>query len=447
MIGPQFHTHPASVLRFEEFDLTFDTSTNVLTSSGRKVKIEPRLGTMLLELSKQPFTAVTRHDLLQSYPASLDTNLDEALTLTISRLRKILNEEFGITGLVQTVPNKGYRLLSEVEHQRVKRKPILSRPMSWAAGVITFVLVFILLLVRNESRHPGLGKSISSIETSYPSWSPDGKTLAVQSNRMDNNSEIYLISQEGELLKRLTHNTAADEYPSISPDGTRIVFASKVDGNQEIYLMDISGKNKVNLTRDPSSDFMPRWSPDGTSILFCSDRAGDMDVYNMDLRTMQVQRIVPDLGDEKYASWSPDAKYVLFVRLGAATPKTASVLIYNIETGNEKTLTSGKYYDSWPSWSPDGKEILFASNRYSKSNYSLFKLDKATGQVSPVLLAENEAMSYTKPFYAFDGTNRIVCTRTMFSNVEIFILSTHDSAISLSPLEEIASQPFLMAER
>jgi Tol biopolymer transport system component len=39
-------------------------------------------------------------------------------------------------------------------------------------------------------------------------------------------------------ITRLTNTDSFDEYPSWSPDGTKIAFASRIDGNFEIYVLD-----------------------------------------------------------------------------------------------------------------------------------------------------------------------------------------------------------------
>ncbi len=61
---------------------------------------------------------------------------------------------------------------------------------------------------------------------------------------------------------RLTSNSAADRYPSWSPDGSKITFASNRDGNNEIYVMDADGSNQVNLTNNVwGNDNAPDWGP------------------------------------------------------------------------------------------------------------------------------------------------------------------------------------------
>ena len=64
----------------------------------------------------------------------------------------------------------------------------------------------------------------------------------------------------------------------------RIAFVSERDGNAEIYVMDIDGKNQRRLTKNPNSDWFPSWSPDGKRIAFASDRDGNFnyEIYVMD---------------------------------------------------------------------------------------------------------------------------------------------------------------------
>ncbi len=84
----------------------------------------------------------------------------------------------------------------------------------------------------------------------------------------------WALTQE-RIEVRLTHDSARDERPSWSPDGSSITFASFRDGDAEIYVMDADGTNQVNLTNHPDADLDAVWSPDGTRIAFHSDRDGD----------------------------------------------------------------------------------------------------------------------------------------------------------------------------
>ena len=95
----------------------------------------------------------------------------------------------------------------------------------------------------------------------FPSWSPDGKRIAFASDRKGDlvNFEIYVMDADGGNQQRLTENHKNDWDPSWSPDGERIAFSSKRDGNFAIYVMGANGGNQQNLTNNPHGDVNPAW--------------------------------------------------------------------------------------------------------------------------------------------------------------------------------------------
>jgi TolB protein len=68
--------------------------------------------------------------------------------------------------------------------------------------------------------------------------------------------------------KRLTRNEAADENPSCSPTGFRIVFESNREGKDQIYLIADDGSAERRLTSNGKHNVFPFWLPDGKTIGF-----------------------------------------------------------------------------------------------------------------------------------------------------------------------------------
>ena len=102
--------------------------------------------------------------------------------------------------------------------------------------------------------------------------------IAFVSDR-DGNHEIYVMNADGSEQSNLTMNSAADEHPCWSPDGSRIAFTSNRDDNFDVYTMNADGSGVKNLTRHAADDWGPSWSPDGSRIAFMSWRDGNNEIY------------------------------------------------------------------------------------------------------------------------------------------------------------------------
>ena len=84
--------------------------------------------------------------------------------------------------------------------------------------------------------------------------------IAFASNRAGN-FEIYVMNANGTGVTRITHNSAFDDEPAWSPDGTKLAFVSERAGNAEIYVMNANGTGVTRLTNNPAIDEEPAWGP------------------------------------------------------------------------------------------------------------------------------------------------------------------------------------------
>ena len=73
----------------------------------------------------------------------------------------------------------------------------------------------------------GKATRISSLsqDTAYPTWSPDGKTIAFQSYK-SGKFHIWAMNPDGSNVRQLTFGYYDDREPRYSPDGTQIAFSS-----------------------------------------------------------------------------------------------------------------------------------------------------------------------------------------------------------------------------
>ncbi len=103
------------------------------------------------------------------------------------------------------------------------------------------------------------------------SWSPSGDRIAYCSLTWDDSStphrDIWIMDSDGSNQVNLTYNpsqiAALSNYPSWSPDGSKIIYShwDSSDGDAELYIMNSDGTNKTKITNNSSDDVAPSWSP------------------------------------------------------------------------------------------------------------------------------------------------------------------------------------------
>jgi len=150
---------------------------------------------------------------------------------------------------------------------------------------------------------------IKSLHGSNPFFTPDGNSIVFSWEFENKSSAISIADRDGKNITRLTHNTAQEWHPEVSPDGKHIAFMSDRDGNFEIYTMDIDGSNQKRLTNSTVGDWYPSWSPDGSQLIF-SNATGtdkkDRTIYVMNADGTAVRKLI-DHGSQ--AAWLKTIKH------------------------------------------------------------------------------------------------------------------------------------------
>jgi Tol biopolymer transport system component len=229
---------------------------------------------------------------------------------------------------------------------------------------------------------------------------PFGKI--VFSARRDVNGEIYLLTPAGE--ENMTNDPSEDAEASISPDGTKIAFASDRDGIFHIYVVNVDGSGFVKLTSDAAGDLSPRWSPDGKQIAF--SRTGSLYVMNSDGSNV---RQITDAESEATAppckagaflgGWSPDGTRLTFYA-ASATRGLGQICTVGLDGSDLNVVVSEPpAYHVEPSWSPDGERIAY---RF---------IDKGASDAPE---DDNHEIYIIKP----DGTSRINLTNNPATDIE-----------------------------
>jgi WD40 repeat protein len=167
---------------------------------------------------------------------------------------------------------------------------------------------------------------------------------------------------------------ANDYNPSVSPDGTKLVFVSDRDGAPQLYLMTANGHSyPQRLNMDGCLTQVPTWSPDGRTLYWeqqCS--GGKYALMRGDLQyadegaswasatLTNIRALTDQNADNRFPRVSPDGKRIAFT---SNRDGNAEIYLMNVDGGAVTRLTNSAGDDEAASWSSNGSQLAFASNR------------------------------------------------------------------------------------
>lgn len=175
-------------------------------------------------------------------------------------------------------------------------------------------------------------------DDSHPKFLPDGKRIIWCSARTTPDLsvawtyqflEIFSMDIDGNNVKQITSNETISTYPSISPDGKKIVYREllkepgfnwsldSIRFNSEVFVMNSDGSNPINISKDKAYDGWPLWMPDSKTVIFTSNRGGEKNMgqlYRVNINENSISRITDIDNSFIQASISKDGETILAQR-------------------------------------------------------------------------------------------------------------------------------------
>jgi TolB protein len=150
------------------------------------------------------------------------------------------------------------------------------------------------------------------VRSGFPTWSFDGRYIFYEVYK-DGDWEIYRINTDGTQIKRMTFNTEGDDWhPFAHPYKQLIFFESGAVGYEDIYTMNFDGGNIQRVSDKSMRKRVPTVSRDGTFLVFMSYKGDDYYLYSMDIDGENINRIPGAPANCGHPSISPDNKYLVF---------------------------------------------------------------------------------------------------------------------------------------
>jgi TolB protein len=196
-----------------------------------------------------------------------------------------------------------------------------------------------------------------------PRISPDNTRLAFASlGREGWSIRMYSLELDRPVAFPAGAAGGGNQSPAWSADGSRIAFSSSRTGDPEIWVADASGANLRRLTNFRGPDVSPTWNPrTNAQLAWVSGRTGLPQIYTMDQDGANIQRLT-DGGYAISPSWAPNGQLLTFSwnrKYGPGDPGGQDIYVMDIASKHWLQVTHESGSNDFPSWAPDGRHIVF----------------------------------------------------------------------------------------
>lgn len=364
-----------------------EPSLNRLSAPAETIQLEPRLMRVLECLALQPGRVVSRDEILERVWGDVVVG-EEALTVSICQLRRILGDDARTPRYIETIHKGGYRLVAELTSESAGTDGTTTADRRWfmaaAVAVLVVVAAFAIRMrmdgtAKEASPPPMLqGRPLTSTPGGerYPAISPDGTRVAYSWQ-----GDIHITQPGSNAILQLTGHDDVDSYPAWSPEGDRIAFVRHSEPVAIHIVSALGGITKKVAEVDPLVAGLD-WSPDGRWLTFSSSTDPELPYLILlhELATGELHHLThpqPEFACDSFPAFSPGGDKVAFVRSGYGPQQ--DIFLISVEGGEARQLTWHQRRISGLDWTADGTAIVFAGAPTGR--FSLWRVSATSGEV------------------------------------------------------------------
>jgi Tol biopolymer transport system component len=211
-----------------------------------------------------------------------------------------------------------------------------------------------------------------------PQWSPSGDAIVFgigvynaffngfhglflePKDRVEGGAQIAMVKPDGSGFRELTKGPNNNSFPSMAPDGKRLVFRTFGPEGEGLRILDLT-TDKVSTLTDGYDNF-PLWSPRGDLVVFSRQAGGDYEIYSITPDGKTTKRLTYARGNDAHMAWSPDGEHIAFAssRMGFkdeaiytdAPQPYGEIFVMRFDGSHVEQLTDNQWEEGTPAWQP-----------------------------------------------------------------------------------------------
>jgi Tol biopolymer transport system component len=242
-------------------------------------------------------------------------------------------------------------------------------------------------------------------DVTHVAWLPDGKALLINAQEASGEStnQIWLVSVAGGGPRRITNDLSTYAGLSLTADGKSFVSVRN-ELRSRIWIVDAAGKESRAVSTGAAADDGVNglaWTPDGR-LVYTSASAGNLDIWIMDADGRNRVQLTSDKAHDTWPAVTPDGRRIVFVseRGGAR-----ALWVMGIDGGEQRRIGTVTV-NPRPSLSADGKWIYYTDPGVRNFRIPVDGGDPVPVEVSPAAGAAAKPLPprFHEPLLSPDGT-------------------------------------------